>query len=146
MELACHGRQLRRSRPAFEVASVKPNDNVGQPADFQLQPGGRVAITNLPLFQVIRAAYASDALQLDEQIVGPAWIKSERFDILAKAEGALRRTKRGCPNGSAPPLVQDAPPLERTPSKTSRGESTIQSERITETVRNSTTGAAHPYV
>jgi hypothetical protein len=49
--------QPGQTRPAFEVASVKPNNNVSQPANFQLQPGGRVAITNLPLFQVIWAAY-----------------------------------------------------------------------------------------
>src|SRR5215472_8550740 len=72
---------------AFEVASVKPNTSVDVPPNFQLQPGGRILITNLPLFQLIRIAYASDAIQLDAQVVSPAWTKSERFDIVAKAEG-----------------------------------------------------------
>jgi uncharacterized protein (TIGR03435 family) len=84
-------------KETFEVASVKPNSDINIAANFQLQPGGRVAITNLPLFQVIRAAYASDALQLDEQIIGPPWIKSERFDIVAKAEGSLAPDETGTP-------------------------------------------------
>jgi uncharacterized protein (TIGR03435 family) len=82
---------------AFEVASVKPNHDVNQPANFQLQPGGRVTITNFPLFQLIRAAYASDDIQLDDQVVSPAWTKSERFDIVARGEGSIAPDNDGQP-------------------------------------------------
>jgi bla regulator protein blaR1 len=85
------------SNDAFEVASVKPTNDVSQHADFQLLPGGRVTLTNFPLHGLIRAAYASDALQLEEQIIGPAWIRAERFDIVAKAEGSLAPDETGMP-------------------------------------------------
>jgi uncharacterized protein (TIGR03435 family) len=72
--------------PTFEVASVRPNMSGDNKTSSQTLPGGRYnAINNLPR-QLIMRAYG---LQ-DQQLVGaPDWISSERFDIVAKAEGEL---------------------------------------------------------
>jgi uncharacterized protein (TIGR03435 family) len=92
-----HGQTPVETPLAFEVASIKPNPNVDAPLKFQLQPGSRVTIANFPLFQLIRAAYASDDIQLDDQVVSPAWTKSERFDIVAKADGSIAPDNDGQP-------------------------------------------------
>jgi uncharacterized protein (TIGR03435 family) len=83
--------------PTFEVASVKPNKLNGGPQNFQCCAGGRVTITGLPLRQLISIAYGSDAIQTPGQIVGgPGWL-SDRFDIVAKAEGDLVPDAQGRP-------------------------------------------------
>jgi uncharacterized protein (TIGR03435 family) len=74
--------------PAFEVASVKPNksgDNGGQ--SVQVQPGGRVTLLNFTLSTLIRTAYEIRESQL---LGGPSWINTDRFDIVAKADGTLK--------------------------------------------------------
>src|SRR5437762_963134 len=77
------------SRPAFDVASVKPNksgDNrvmMGGPAT-----GGRFTATNVTLNMLVTVAY-----QLKRQQVSglPDWGNSEHFDVEAKAEGSPPR-------------------------------------------------------
>jgi uncharacterized protein (TIGR03435 family) len=70
--------------PAFEVASVKRNRSGNPAVTMQMQPGGRVTFTNVPLRQLILRAYQ---LQTFQVVGGPGWITSDRFDIVAKAEG-----------------------------------------------------------
>lgn len=77
--------------PAFEVASIKPardiqqqalsgNMHVGMKVD-----GARVDIGALSLADLIQTAFKVKGYQVS----GPDWMKSERFDILAKLpEGA----------------------------------------------------------
>jgi len=80
----------------FEVASIKPNPDTTVTPHFDWQPSGRVIITAEPLFQLIRFAYNSNAIQTEGQIVGgPTWLKSDRFDILAKANGNLDGDETG---------------------------------------------------
>jgi uncharacterized protein (TIGR03435 family) len=75
--------------PAFEVASVKPNNTIGGPRAFDLH-GDRLTATNMPLRDLIWEAYGSPAIQLHSQIVGgPSWVASDGFDIAAKADGEL---------------------------------------------------------
>jgi bla regulator protein BlaR1 len=82
----------------FEVASVKPNTSNGGPQNIQCCAGGRLTVTGIPLRQLIRIAYGSAAIQTPGQIVGgPGWIGSDRFDIVAKAEGELRPDAQGRP-------------------------------------------------
>jgi uncharacterized protein (TIGR03435 family) len=79
---------------AFEVASVKPNNSGENFISFRNQPGGRFTASNAPLRELIRFAY-----QLQNfQIVGaPDWASSQRFDIVAKAEGDIQPTAPGTP-------------------------------------------------
>jgi len=69
--------------PAFEVAAVKINASGPGPAiGLMLLPGGRVFAQNVPLRELIRAAYALE----DSQVEGlPAEIRSLRFDVEARA-------------------------------------------------------------
>jgi len=69
--------------PAFEVATVKINASGPGPAyGLMVLPGGRVFAQNVPLRELIRAAYALE----DSQIEGiPAALRSTRFDLDARA-------------------------------------------------------------
>ena len=84
--------------PAFEVASIRENRDGSVPQKFDWQPGGRVTVTAYPLFQLIRIAYNSNSIQTEGQIVGgPSWLKSDRFDLVAKANGSLDADETGRP-------------------------------------------------
>jgi uncharacterized protein (TIGR03435 family) len=84
------------AREAFEVASVKPNPSNDAPESAQLTAGGGVRMTGFRVSTLIRLVYATPAIQRPEQIVGgPAWIGSERFDIIAKANGELTPDAEG---------------------------------------------------
>jgi uncharacterized protein (TIGR03435 family) len=72
------------SHPAFEVASIKRNVSGSDNASVRAQPGGRVAVTNNSLRNIIRNAYGVQNFQI---VGGPDWINSDRWDIVAKAEG-----------------------------------------------------------
>lgn len=82
--------------PTFEVASVKPNKSGDGRIFFGMQPGGRFTATNVPLRELIRMAYLIQGFQL---VGGPDWIGSERFDVVAKAEGDVPRPVPGGPPG-----------------------------------------------
>jgi uncharacterized protein (TIGR03435 family) len=72
-------------RPAeFEVADVRPTDPGSRSRNFQLQPGGRLVATGMPMQFLLRSAFFGSN---SEQLVGaPKWVDSERFDITAKAQ------------------------------------------------------------
>jgi uncharacterized protein (TIGR03435 family) len=68
--------------PRFEVVSVKRNTLGGAGSYLGVQPGGRFIGTNLTVRQVIGRAFGIQPFQL----TGAAdWLRSERFDIQAKA-------------------------------------------------------------
>ena len=74
------------STATFEVASVRPNTSGDARMGSQILPGGRYNAINVSPRSLIINAYG---LQ-DQQLVGaPDWITSERFDIVAKADGEL---------------------------------------------------------
>jgi uncharacterized protein (TIGR03435 family) len=76
-------RQPPAAGPAFEVASVKPNNSGDGRVMFANQPGGRFTATNVTLKLLIRNAYQLQDFQI---VGGPNWINSDHFDIVAKAE------------------------------------------------------------
>jgi len=69
--------------PAFEVASVKPNKSGSLGIQIDVPGSDRFTATNVPLRDLIRFAYDVQDIRL---VGGPDWIRSERFDIVAKAE------------------------------------------------------------
>jgi len=85
--------------PTFEVATVKPNKSGDRNQFIQRQPGGRVAVTNMPLRGLITFAYQLATFQL---IGGPSWIASDRFGMVAKLEG----NQEFPPPGSGPDPIQ----------------------------------------
>jgi len=73
-----------REAQSFEVASVRPNTSGDARSTSQILPGGRYTAINVPARLLIINSYS---LQPQQLIGAPDWISSERFDIVAKAEG-----------------------------------------------------------
>src|SRR5947207_780148 len=72
----------------FEVASIKRNKSGDGRSLIGMQPGGRFTATGIPLRFLIGIAYGGSQPLPDSRILGgPAWTRSDRFDIVAKAEG-----------------------------------------------------------
>lgn len=76
------------AKPAFEVASIKPNTSADHRVMFQITPGGRLACTNATAKILITMAYNLKPHQLEG---GPAWLDSDKYDITAKGNGATGR-------------------------------------------------------
>lgn len=70
------------TRPAFEVASVKPNKSGESVGSIGSRPGGQFVVRNNALRNMIRNAYELQNFQI---VGGPDWIDQEKFDITAKA-------------------------------------------------------------
>ncbi len=80
------------AQEAFEVASVKPNRSGDMRIMFGVQPGGRFTATNTTVLEILRQAYD---VQFPGQLEGgPEWIRSERFDVLAKAPAGAPELSR----------------------------------------------------
>jgi uncharacterized protein (TIGR03435 family) len=73
----------RGARPAFEIASIKPNHSGEMGSRTGTRPGGLFIATNVSLKAMIMQAYNLQDFQVSG---GPGWIDSDRFDVSAKAE------------------------------------------------------------
>jgi uncharacterized protein (TIGR03435 family) len=69
---------------AFEVASIRRNLSGSDVSSNRLQPGGRLAMTNRSLENIIREVYGFQTFQLAG---ASEWMRNERWDIVAKADG-----------------------------------------------------------
>jgi uncharacterized protein (TIGR03435 family) len=77
-----------KTQQAFEVASIRRNLSGERGFTVNAAPGGRVVATNVPIRNLIQNVYRLP----DSQIVGgPAWLASDRWDIVASAGGAPNR-------------------------------------------------------
>jgi uncharacterized protein (TIGR03435 family) len=93
--------------PTFDVTSVKPNKTgPGGPSVMQNQPGGRLVATNVPVRLLIQSAYRP--LQGFQIVGGPAWLTTDRFDIVAKASGDLATAMMSPPG----PQSNDPTPMQ----------------------------------
>jgi len=72
----------------FGVASIKPNRSGARNSGFKRFTGGELDATNLTLKMLI--AFAYDIPQ-ERILQGPAWLDSERYDILAKPDESSDR-------------------------------------------------------
>src|SRR5688572_8337297 len=81
-------------RLTFEVASVKPNKSPETGGFIQRMRGGTFNVGNQTLLQLIRFAYGLQGVQL---VGAPDWLRTERFDITAKAPAVIPPTAPGQP-------------------------------------------------
>ena len=82
---SCHAyAQSAPSRPEFEVASIKLDKSGDLRAMIRPPLGGRFTATNIPLQLLITLSFQIKDFQLEG---APPWLKSERYDIEAKAAG-----------------------------------------------------------
>jgi uncharacterized protein (TIGR03435 family) len=70
--------QTSQSPPAFEVASVKVNTS-GERASGDTK-GDKLTLYNMPMKVIIAMAYQVP----NDRVVGPAWLDTDGFDIVAK--------------------------------------------------------------
>jgi uncharacterized protein (TIGR03435 family) len=89
------------AHPSFEVASIKRNTSYwSEPTRHAMgvgyQPGGRLTAENTSLMLLIQFAYADRAnpmnghwlpLPVSQVVGGPAWMRTEAYDIDAKPKG-----------------------------------------------------------
>ena len=76
----CFSAAVHAQAPSFEVASIKRNLSGDHSSGSRTTPGGRLAITNEPLREIIQGAYGQNDLLV---VGGPGWIDSDRWDISA---------------------------------------------------------------
>jgi uncharacterized protein (TIGR03435 family) len=72
------------ARPEFELSSVKPSHSEQRRSGVDTSPG-KLTVRNVWLKMIVQMAYGVK----EYQISGPAWLKSERYDISAKAASLL---------------------------------------------------------
>lgn len=82
--------------PAFDSASVKPNKSGDGRVALRGQPGGVFAAINMTTLGLIQFAYRVQPFQISG---GPDWIRSDRFDVNAKAGANV-------PPGQGPLMMQ----------------------------------------
>jgi uncharacterized protein (TIGR03435 family) len=97
-------------RPAFEVASVKPNKTGDGRIMIMGQPDGGIVATNFPVAALIRLAYQLQDFQL---IGAPDWIANDRFDIVAKPTVDRPATPPAGPPGETTRLMVQSLLAER---------------------------------
>lgn len=72
------------SRPAFDVATIKPAPADENGGGYRFEPGGRAVMSNFTLKNLVMVAWHVQ----DYQVAGgPSWADSERYDIEAEAGG-----------------------------------------------------------
>jgi uncharacterized protein (TIGR03435 family) len=98
--LAAQAPQTPAGAPAFEVASVKPNNSGDGRVMMQNQPGRYIA-TNVTLRLLIRNAYQLQDFQITG---GPGWMASDHFDINAKVPDEFRAMGPPAPGSGPGPL------------------------------------------
>jgi uncharacterized protein (TIGR03435 family) len=69
---------------SFEAASIKPNSSGESNTSVRRLPGGRFTATNVPVALLVQMAYQLQQFQMQG---APAWLRSDRFDIVARLDG-----------------------------------------------------------
>jgi uncharacterized protein (TIGR03435 family) len=79
-----------QDRPAFDVASVKPNRSAGFGGGIDMA-GARLTAEGVTLEELVRAAYGDPMRWLpSSSIVGePTWMKEDKFDVVATAGNSV---------------------------------------------------------
>jgi uncharacterized protein (TIGR03435 family) len=73
---------------AFEVATIKENKSGDSRWVYRMNPGGRFAATSVSLVNLLSIAFSNPyPLSGFLAVNGPDWIRTARFDVVAKANG-----------------------------------------------------------
>jgi len=96
---------LTLAQSQFDVVSVKPSAP-DEHNSFMMQnlPGGTLRMVGVPLRMLIMQAYDVKVFQISG---GPDWIRTDRWDIMAKAEGVEGRLSRDRQNPMLQALMAD---------------------------------------
>jgi len=87
-DLRHRGQTTRPRFDAFEVATIKPaRPDAGAGRWIRMQSADRFQAHNHAVRTLIAAAYDWNPQAI---LGGPAWVDSERWDILAETPGAIR--------------------------------------------------------
>jgi uncharacterized protein (TIGR03435 family) len=88
MILAVYSAQAQQGSTArhFDVASIKLSSPDALGVTMQFQPGGRFSATGITTWNLILLAFGVRPYEIDAT-AAPRWLSSNRFDIVAKAEG-----------------------------------------------------------
>jgi uncharacterized protein (TIGR03435 family) len=81
--------QTSSELPAFEVISIKPRTPDAPPGNIPNSPD-RFVRPNVTVSGLIEYAYEARAFQI---IGGPAWLRSDRYEVSAKAETAVSQAQ-----------------------------------------------------
>jgi uncharacterized protein (TIGR03435 family) len=77
--------RAQQAQPAFEVLSILPHKTIESGGSLKFLPGGRFQGTNVYVLALIQTAFGNGRPLPPEQIDGgPAWIRFDRFDVVAK--------------------------------------------------------------
>jgi uncharacterized protein (TIGR03435 family) len=81
-----------QEKPAFEVASVRAHSSVDGRFSIDVTDSGRLTARNMTVWNLIRQAYGWRDLEMTG---GPAWIKTDGFDVVAQAgqEPSVERSR-----------------------------------------------------
>src|ERR1022692_4735184 len=71
--------QASPSAPTFEVAAVKVNKS-GEEAASANVANGALTLHNVPMKVILARAYQ----MTNDRVIGPGWLDTDRFDIVAK--------------------------------------------------------------
>ena len=81
------GRLGAQIQPTFDVISIKPSTSEEPGSRVTVQPGGQLAMMNVPISAIVLTAFElADYNQVDGL---PEWTHVERFDIEARAPAAI---------------------------------------------------------
>lgn len=71
----------------FEVAVVKPHAGGAPCGESNTYPGGRLALSCFTVYEIVREALDLQPGQSSELTGGPDWVRTEPWDVSAKAAG-----------------------------------------------------------
>ena len=75
-------------QPTFAVASIRQNQSGSGGSGLNVRPGGAFTVSNYSLVRLVQFAYDISESQI---VGGPDWIRSDRFDITARASADVAR-------------------------------------------------------
>ena len=112
----------QETRPAFEVASIRPAEVRVLPfGGARILPGGRFEASQATVVDLLDFAYGLTFIYAPRVMGGPEWITTARYDIAAVPEGnpepgRARRARSGPLHGAAPAgrALQSRVPLGET--------------------------------